>query len=216
MTEDTLRHRCRNPKCRMKLPTPTANAREAFCTRGCHGSFYLHRCIVCERDVPRNASHQRTCYRAGCKTAWRNGTVISGFVGIGTGSDRVPLGKPIKSGIKTADKADRRWHIVAGPAFSPRSLAAAVVPDGPGMGWKGGAFEASEAKNRKTLDEYFTERADPPIDDRCAVCGRTDDLKDVRYGNNWATICYSCLEHRPVPCDFGDLSIPDFLRRVRP
>ena len=28
-----LRHRCRNPRCRSKLPAPVANAREAFCTR---------------------------------------------------------------------------------------------------------------------------------------------------------------------------------------
>ena len=37
---------CRNPKCRSKLKAPTDNYREAFCTRGCHSSFYLHRCLA--------------------------------------------------------------------------------------------------------------------------------------------------------------------------
>jgi hypothetical protein len=41
----TLRHRCRNPKCRGKLKTPVENERDAFCTRGCYTSFYRHRCL---------------------------------------------------------------------------------------------------------------------------------------------------------------------------
>jgi hypothetical protein len=45
MTEfiEELRHYCRNPRCRSKLPNPIANPREAFCARGCHGSFYRKR-----------------------------------------------------------------------------------------------------------------------------------------------------------------------------
>jgi hypothetical protein len=213
MTEDAPRHYCRNQKCRTRLPAPVTNLRDAFCCAGCHTRFYFRRCIVCERDMPRNAPNQRTCYRAECKKTWRDGRLISRFAGIGRGSDRRALGKPIKSGLKTVDKGDRRWHIVAHPALNPRSLAAATVPDGPGMMWNGGAFEASEAKNRKALDQYFTERTDPPTDDRCAVCGRTDDQKDIRHGNSWTIVCYPCRERGPVPVDFGDLSIPDFLRR---
>jgi hypothetical protein len=45
------RHYCRNPRCRSKLPAPVANPREAYCVRGCFNSFYLHRCIVCERAI---------------------------------------------------------------------------------------------------------------------------------------------------------------------
>jgi len=55
-------------------------------------------------------------------------------------------------------------------------LVAATVSDGPGMVWKAGAFQANGARSEKALD---TERIDPPIDDRCAICGRTDDLKDI-------------------------------------
>jgi len=46
-----LRHRCRNPRCRLKLPVPVENEHHAFCTRGCFGSFYQNRCRVCEHDL---------------------------------------------------------------------------------------------------------------------------------------------------------------------
>jgi hypothetical protein len=46
-----LRHRCRNPRCRTKLPAAVENARKAFCCRGCYESFYRNRCRVCERDI---------------------------------------------------------------------------------------------------------------------------------------------------------------------
>jgi len=46
-----LHHRCRNPRCKMKLPAPVENSRRAFCTRGCFNSFYRTKCRVCERDI---------------------------------------------------------------------------------------------------------------------------------------------------------------------
>ena len=49
-----LRHHCRNPHCRMKLPAPVENEHRAFCTRGCYESFYRNRCRVCERDLRKN------------------------------------------------------------------------------------------------------------------------------------------------------------------
>jgi hypothetical protein len=60
-----LRHRCRNSKCRSKLPTSVANEREAFCTRGCHASFYRERCLVCERGM------RLICNKGKCRNAWR-------------------------------------------------------------------------------------------------------------------------------------------------
>jgi hypothetical protein len=45
------RHRCRNPRCRSKLPAPADNPHRAFCTRGCYESFYRSRCRVCEADL---------------------------------------------------------------------------------------------------------------------------------------------------------------------
>jgi hypothetical protein len=46
-----LRHRCRNPKCRTKLPAPVESEHHAFCCRGCFESFYRNRCRVCEKDL---------------------------------------------------------------------------------------------------------------------------------------------------------------------
>jgi len=40
LTIDVLRHYCRNPRCRSKLPDPVENTREAFCCRGCYRQFY--------------------------------------------------------------------------------------------------------------------------------------------------------------------------------
>jgi len=45
------RKRCRNPRCRQKLPHPTDNDHHAFCCRGCFNSFYLNRCRVCEKPL---------------------------------------------------------------------------------------------------------------------------------------------------------------------
>jgi hypothetical protein len=54
-----LRHRCRNPRCRMKLPAPVENEHHAFCCRGCHSSFYRPRCLVCEEPMRRKRERQR-------------------------------------------------------------------------------------------------------------------------------------------------------------
>src|SRR5262249_35825004 len=45
------RKRCRNPRCRQKLPRPTDNDHHAFCCCGCHASFYFNRCRVCEAPL---------------------------------------------------------------------------------------------------------------------------------------------------------------------
>jgi hypothetical protein len=51
MSNQQLRSRCRNPRCRLKRAAPTENDHHAFCTRTCHESFYRNRCRVCERDL---------------------------------------------------------------------------------------------------------------------------------------------------------------------
>jgi hypothetical protein len=61
-----LRHRCRNPRCRMKLPVPVENEHHAFCSRGCYGSFYRNRCRVCERDL-RKAGKRGDAGRVYCR-----------------------------------------------------------------------------------------------------------------------------------------------------
>jgi hypothetical protein len=52
------RHYCRNPRCRSKLKQSVADPRDAFCARGCHASFYRHRCLVCEGKMARKTENQ--------------------------------------------------------------------------------------------------------------------------------------------------------------
>jgi len=54
-----LRHHCRNPRCRMKLPALVENEHHAFCTSSCHASFYRSRCLVCEEPMRRKNERQR-------------------------------------------------------------------------------------------------------------------------------------------------------------
>ena len=71
---ENLRHRCRNPQCRAKLPVSATNAREAFCCCGCH-AFFRTRCRVCEQPIeqPARGGTRLICKRAMCKSAWRSG-----------------------------------------------------------------------------------------------------------------------------------------------
>jgi hypothetical protein len=62
---------CRNPRFRSKLSAPVTNPRDAFCTRGCHGSFYLKRCRVCEEPIEQGGGRPRLiCRKSKCRNAW--------------------------------------------------------------------------------------------------------------------------------------------------
>jgi hypothetical protein len=48
--DTTLRYKCRFlPHCGRNLPEPVENPHHAFCTPGCHSSFYRKHCLVCDR-----------------------------------------------------------------------------------------------------------------------------------------------------------------------
>ena len=79
--ETAMRKFCRNPKCRMKLPTPTSNEREAFCCRGCYQSFYLHRCLVCEKAIERTTANRKICKKSKCRNALAAGEGFGRFHG---------------------------------------------------------------------------------------------------------------------------------------
>jgi hypothetical protein len=212
VSKSELRHFCRNPLCRSKLKAPVANHREAFCARGCHTSFYRKRCLVCEREMPRNSGSQRTCYRADCKTAWRQKTVVSHFLGPSSTPVELIPETPIKHGVSKADKCGRTWQVIAGE-ISPNTFHCAAVSDGPNCRWKGGEYERVEAKNRAALiaaDEaaieangYFT---DP--DWRAVVS--PDGVKC--FVTSFAAPARRALA-LPQPLT-ADLSIPDFLKRT--
>src|SRR5262249_12425278 len=105
----------------------------------------------CERQMPRNAEHQKVCHRSECKRAWRLKTIQSRFLGWDSGSDGTPLETSIKPGLPEADKDGRGWRNVAGE-IGPEACHRAT---GPGGQWKGGAFERIEAANRAALKAHF-------------------------------------------------------------
>ena len=155
MTDFTndLRFRCRNPKCRCKLPTPVSNEREAFCNRGCHNAFYRRRCRVCECPIEQPKRGTRlVCNKAKCKTAWR----AQPCVGCPPGHPptyvlRKSISEvPVNTGVKTPLKPDRGWRIVAGPPLTPNQLHCATIPDGPD-GWEGGEYRRLEAKETAAI-----------------------------------------------------------------
>jgi hypothetical protein len=113
---ENLRHYCRN--CRARLATSVSNAREAFCSPGCHSSFFRPRCRVCEDPIeqPTRGGVRFTCNKAKCKRAWR--------AGFGLGRYHTPnhansiRGRPVNTGSKVAlnDDRARAWRVAAAAA----------------------------------------------------------------------------------------------------
>jgi hypothetical protein len=178
------RHYCRNPRCRSKLPAPVVNAREAFCVRGCHSSFYLKRCLVCEGPIERKAGNQKVCRRSKCRSAFRSGISLGRYY---------PTGH-VKLTSESADFIDSKqaletgppWRVVAGPDLTP--LHCASVPDGPDCRWEGSEYERIEKRNRAVLAAHFDKLdAAAVARDFCAACGRKDDLADRKMmpGDRW-------------------------------
>lgn len=155
-TDETLRCYCRNPRCRSKLPTAVSNAREAFCTRGCYSSFYLHHCVACEGPIARKRDDQKVCRKAKCRNAWRAGSCFGRYA---TSDAKLASKTPDFIDPKTPPKPDRAWHIVAGPELSRSALHCATVPDGKDRQWNGGEYERIEAKNRAALRAHFAKLA---------------------------------------------------------
>jgi hypothetical protein len=115
-TED-LRCRCR--QCHARLSTPTSNAREAFCSRGCHTRFYRTHCRVCEEPIEQPARGTRlTCNKAKCKNVWRTRTGFDPgryptFNAVKSFSER-PINKGPKVGVD--DDRASSWRVAAAGA----------------------------------------------------------------------------------------------------
>ena len=216
------RRRCRH--CKMNLPEPTSNEREAFCCRGCYQSFYLHRCRVCEKPIEQRRDGRRIlCNRSACRNAFSRN--FSGGRYLPPSAPSYASKPPDFIGSKEATKPGRAWHIVAGLTLTPSQFHAATVPDGEIVDgvptWEGGSYERIEASNRRLLDRHFAkleaeacERDAAASLNHCSACGREDDLTDRAN----PTLCYPCFSARKVPQrpDLvipDDLSIPAFLDR---
>jgi hypothetical protein len=133
MTEftQTLRHYCRNPRCRSKLPSPASDPRKAFCTRGCHSSFYLKRCVVCEKSIeqPKRGGRRLVCKKAKCRSAVQNRNGGGGYPA--SFSTKSIQKVPDFIGAKQPLKPDRPYYIVAGPKISASAYHCASLPLGP-------------------------------------------------------------------------------------
>jgi hypothetical protein len=102
--ETAMRKMCRNPKCRSKLPTPVSNGREAFCAKGCYSSFYLHRCRVCETELPKVTGKGRPrliCKKAKCRNAWAAGEGFGKYADSASGHPATLYPKIQKIPLKT-------------------------------------------------------------------------------------------------------------------
>jgi hypothetical protein len=137
----------------MKLPAPVSNEREAFCTRGCYGSFYRHRCLICEERIERKNERRRICDKAACHNALRAGNGLGRHTPTRASN---ATKTSIKPGLKTRHEIGRapsdldwavavnrkpiswiappavepshgRWRIIAGPPLTPSQFHCAVV-----------------------------------------------------------------------------------------
>src|SRR5262249_21662722 len=116
-TSDEVRYYCRNPRCGSELPAPVSNPREAFCTRGCHNSFFRRRCLICERPIEQPKRGKRLiCKKAKCRSALRSNSCVGRYhpsfaaKSISNKADFIGVKKPLKP--------HRPWRIVAGPELS--------------------------------------------------------------------------------------------------
>jgi hypothetical protein len=204
--ENDLRHRCRNPKCRMKLPKPVSNEREAFCCRTCYEIFFRRRCRVCECTIEQpKRGHRIICKKAACRNAWK---AKSGFGRYPLSSDAGITQKIADStGSKQPSGPDRGWRIIAGPPLMPSQLHCASVS----------ADEAVEAVRRSNA-RYWRE-ANAAAEARCLV-KRDSAPVNVIGGYRFSaapaidlrpTASFATKPHTIVTGD--GLDIPDFLRR---
>jgi hypothetical protein len=193
MTEftQTLRHYCRNPRCRSKLPSPASNPQKAFCTRGCHTSFYLKRCLVCENDKPVGSTARRMlCRRPKCEGRYRKNSAHYSFLGADTTSAANVPTSAQSTGIKSADFADRPWQIVAGPKISAAVYHCAALPIDPDIAVRARVSAANDWGRIRKETAWSKPRSPAP--------------KEMQ--SDWKPSSPSI----PVA---DDLSIPDFLKR---
>ena len=202
---EKVRHQCRNPRCRSKLPAPVTNPRKAFCTRGCYASFYRKRCLICECEMERKTERQLICGKRRCRDA------LQARIGLGrylpTSACVSPLENPIKMGIKSGVANDRPWRIAAGPGLSPSALHCATV----GAGEVVDAINRTDARhwrehNAKVEERCLIKRHDPPIN----IVGGFKFSKAPVIG-----LAPMPRSSRPPALSHdGSLDIPDFLCRT--
>jgi hypothetical protein len=191
MTEftQTLRHYCRNPRCRSKLPSPASDPLKAFCTRGCHSSFYLKRCVVCEKPIeqPIRGGRRLVCKKAKCRSAFQDRNGGRGYQA--SFSTESIQEVPDFIGAKKPLKPDRPYYIVAGPVISANVYHCASL----------------------ALDPDRARRVDAANDWRRIKREVAWGWQEPRDASLMVSQWEPCVPSNPVA---DGLSIPDFLRRV--
>jgi hypothetical protein len=194
MTEftQTLRHYCRNPRCRSKLPSLASDPRKAFCTRGCHSSFYLKRCLVCENSKPAGSTARRKlCRRPKCEGRYRKNSAHYSFLGADTASTANGSRSAQSTGIKSAGLDDRPCYIVAGPKISAAVYHCATLPVDPDIAARARVNAANDRDRIRKEVAWSKPRPPAPAD----------------LQSDW----HPCGPSVPVA---DELSIPDFLKRA--
>lgn len=124
-----VRHRCRNPRCGVRLKPAVTNSRDAFCCEGCFTAFYRRHCLVCERPIIRQTERQILCGRKKCRNDFQRHK--ERFY-----PTRYPasvlrqnaLGSAQSTGLKIGTSTGREFVQIAGPKLSPTSLRLASLP----------------------------------------------------------------------------------------
>ena len=216
---DGLRHRCRNPHCKGKLSTPTCNARDAFCCRGCHSSFYRTRCVICEQPIVRKTDGQRVCRRPKCRSEFRRNKLrfLGGLGGSAPAADIPPRSAHLTGTIRPK-KSDRAWRIIAGPVLAEINLEIPFDPELATRQAKLGAEvdEHLRKANRRAARKAQIQRSTPPVNivGGYKFPGAPEiDLRPVVETAKVASCAASAL--RTDLLILADLSIPDFLKRKR-
>ena len=191
MTEftQTLRHYCRNPRCRSKLPSPASDPRKAFCTHGCHSSFYLKRCLVCENDKPAGSTARRKlCRRPKCEGRYRKNSAHYSFLGADTTSAANVPRSAQSTGIKSAGLDDRPCYIVAGPKITAAVYHCTALP-----------VDAETARRSNAANDWGRIRKE-------SAWSKPRPPAPKEMQSDWRP----CSPSVPIADDLG---IPDFLKR---
>jgi hypothetical protein len=212
-----LRYRCRNLRCRCKLPTPVTDERDAFCTRTCFASHYRSKCLVCGRAFARKRDDQTTCGRPKCQRAlrlypeqflrkWAQVTAVNV-----NGSETL-----INRASKTAPEPEsqpRPWRQVAGPPMSSEALRLATI---------GPERIIELERSQRALVEAHLHILDQVLETRreAAYVAAVKKFRDHRRGRPVAAPVFRF----PMSCDWtpsasidpsGVPDIPESLRRER-
>jgi hypothetical protein len=118
------RIRCRNTRCRSKLPVPTDNDRKAFCTPYCYNQFYNWRCKVCEEPILKGKRRKQPdhCHSAECRSDFRRFPDTFTYPKSTPDSPTVNYGSRSAhfTGLKSAlERSLTGYRIIAGPILSP-------------------------------------------------------------------------------------------------